>query len=147
MAAGLRLSRVSIAMNEISFSGRCFCGDLVFEVAGPARYSCFCHCESCRRAAGGVYVAWATFAKNSFVVMDGNMIWHRSAPQVTRGHCSRCGTSLTYERADRAGEIDVTLTSFDDPSEFSPKAHIWVEDKLPWVSIDDGLPQYLQTVT
>jgi len=54
---------------------------------------------------------------------------------------------LTYEHEDREGQVDVTLTSFDDPSGFSPSAHIWVEDKLPWVTIDDGLPQYPQTVS
>ena len=128
------------------YTGRCFCGDVVFQVTGPAKFACFCHCESCRRAAGGVYVPWATFAKDTFIVTSGSMHEHHSAPQVTRGLCSSCGTSLTYEHEDRAGQIDVTLTSFDDPSEFSPSAHIWVDDKLPWVTIDDGLPQYGQWV-
>jgi hypothetical protein len=53
---------------------------------------------------------------------------------------------LTYEHEDRAGQIDVSLTSFDDPAEISPSAHIWVEDKLPWLIIDDGLPQYARWV-
>lgn len=92
-------------------------------------------------------MAWATFEKESFAVTSGSMLEHHSAPQVTRGLCSKCGTSLTYEHEDRDGEIDVTLTSFDDPSEISPAAHIWVEDKLPWVCIDDGLPQYPKTVS
>jgi len=130
----------------MTYSGRCFCGAVVFQVTGPAKFACFCHCESCRRAAGGVYVPWVTFAKDTFLVTRGDMREHHSAPKVTRGLCSRCGTSLTYEHADRSGQIDVSLTSFDDPSEFSPGAHIWVEDKLPWVTIDDGLPQYAQWV-
>jgi hypothetical protein len=94
-----------------------------------------------------VYVPWATFAKNAFVVTSGKMSEHHSSPQVTRGLCRQCGTSITYEHEDREGQIDVTLTSFDDPSQFSPEAHIWVDDKLPWVDIDDGLPQYARTVT
>ena len=129
------------------YAGHCFCGSVKFEVAGPEKYACFCHCESCRRAAGGVYVAWATFAREAFIVTSGEFVEHRSAPGVTRGLCSSCGTSLTYERADRPGEIDVTLTSLDDPSEIAPRSHIWVEDKLPWVNIDDGLPQYQNTVS
>lgn len=80
------------------------------------------------------------------MVSSGEIAWHHSAPGVTRGLCSNCGTSLTYEHKDRVGEIDVTLTSFDEPSEFTPAAHIWVEDKLPWVNIDDGLPQFQRKV-
>ena len=128
-------------------TGRCFCGAIRFEVAGPAQYACFCHCESCRRAAGAAYVPWATFAREAFVVTEGSMALHHSAPAVTRGLCSNCGTSLTYEHANRSGEIDVTLTSFDNPTAFTPAAHIWVEDKLPWVEIDDGLPRYRKTVS
>ncbi|MDH3531587.1 MAG: GFA family protein [Gammaproteobacteria bacterium] len=133
-------------MNDVILTGGCFCGDIRFEAAGPIRFCCFCHCESCRRAAGSAFVAWATFDKSSFNVISGQMTLHHSTPGVTRGHCSQCGTSLSYEHADRFGEIDITATSFDDPSPFAPAAHIWVEDKLPWVSIDDGLPQYAQTV-
>ena len=128
-------------------SGRCFCGRLRFEVAGPARYACFCHCESCQRAAGGAYVPWATFDKSTFVITSGELTERHSSPGVTRGHCRHCGTSLTYENERRQGEIDITLTSFDDPSQFQPGAHIWVEDKAPWVTIADDLPQYEQTVT
>lgn len=130
----------------MTYAGRCFCGGVTFTVQGPAKFACFCHCESCRRAAGGVYVPWATFAKETFVITSGTMAQFHSAPGVTRGLCSTCGTALTYEHEDRAGQVDVTLTSFDDPSEFSPSAHIWVEDKLPWVTIDDDLPQYAQWV-
>lgn len=134
-------------MSDTAYTGRCFCGAVRFAVTGPASFTCFCHCESCRRAAGGVYVPWATFAKSSFALTKGHLVEHHSAPQVTRGLCAACGTSLTYEHEIRAGEIDLTLTSFDDPTEFSPAAHIWVKDKLPWVIINDELPQYATTVT
>jgi len=133
-------------VNEVIHSGHCFCGQVQFEVTGPDKFACFCHCESCRRAAGGVYVPWATFAEGHFRVTSGEMSRHPSSSQATRGLCPTCGTSITYEHSDRKGQIDVNLTSFDDPSLFAPSAHIWVEDKLPWVSIDDGLPQYAQWV-
>jgi hypothetical protein len=134
-------------MNERTLSGRCFCGNVSFEVSGPIKFACFCHCESCRRAAGGAYVPWGTFARDEFTLTSGTFTKHHSSPKVTRGHCSICGTSLTYEHEARAGQIDITLTSFDDPSQFAPEAHIWVEDRLPWVCIDDGLPQFEKTVS
>lgn len=125
-----------------TWRGRCFCASVEFEVDGPELYACFCHCESCRRAAGGVYVAWATFAKSGFRVTAGTLAEHHSAPGVTRGLCTTCGTSLTYEHVDREGQIDVTLTSLDDPAALSPRSHIWLDDKLPWVTIGDDLPRF-----
>jgi hypothetical protein len=38
----------------------------------------------------------------------------------------------------------VALATFDDRNAFAPTAHIWVSEKVDWVRIDDGLPQYPQ---
>lgn len=125
--------------------GGCLCGAVRFEITGPVLYSCICHCQSCRKASGGAYVPWATFEKARLSLLAGDMQWFRSSPGVTRGHCPGCGTTLTYEDEDRTGQIDITVSSFDDPTQFAPVAHIWVEDKLPWVCIDDELPRYAKT--
>ena len=132
-------------MSQPTYRGHCFCGDVRFEAAGPVKFVCCCHCESCRRVAGGAYVPWVTFSKESLVITSGKPQEIRSSPHVKRSSCPRCGTALTYEHEARAGEIDVTVTSFDDSSVFSPQAHLWVVQKLPWVKIDDGLPQYQET--
>src|SRR6267143_2147975 len=65
-----------------------------------------------------------------------------AACAVTCGLCAACGTSLTYRNDARAAEIDVTLATLDDPTLLAPQMHLWVGDKLPWMSIDDGRPQF-----
>ncbi len=132
-------------MSEDRFSGRCFCGAITFEVGGPVLYSCFCHCESCRRASGGAYVPWATFHRERFKLTRGQLRERHSSPGVTRGHCADCGTSLTYEHVDRAGQVDIAVVAFADPGAFDPVSHIWVEDQLGCVRLDDGLPRYTKT--
>lgn len=128
-----------------TYQGRCFCGRLSFRVEGPEKYACFCHCNSCRKASGGACVAWATFDKERFELLSGKLQEYSSSPGVTWGHCGHCGTLLTYEHERREGQIDIALASFDDPSLISPRSHIWVEDKAPWVVISDALPQFPKT--
>lgn len=134
-------------MNEQKIHGHCFCGSIRFEVIGPEKFSCLCYCESCQRAAGAPVVAWTTYQRDAFVVTRGSLREHHSSPGVTRGHCSVCGSSITYENAQRPDEIDITLNSFDDPARPTPRAHIWTEDKQPWLVISDDLPIYRRTVT
>jgi hypothetical protein len=134
-------------MTEPTYTGHCFCGEVQFKVTGPDMYACHCHCESCRRAAGAPFVTWATFARDKLAITSGTIVEHHSTPEVTRGHCGACGTSLTYEHADRAGQIDITLTSLDDASQIEPRAHIWIQDKVSWLCIDDDLPQYRTTAS
>ena len=40
----------------------------------------------------------------------------------------------------------VALTVLDDRNAFAPTEHIWVSEKMRWVTLEDGLPQYLHTV-
>lgn len=127
-------------------TGGCFCGAVRFEVAGPEKFACFCHCHSCQHASGAPVVAWATYAHETFRLTRGEMHCYQSSPGVTRGICSACGTSISYEHVDRPGDIDLTLNSLDDPSAPVLKAHIWTEDKPDWLEIGDDLPVYRQTI-
>ena len=125
-----------------TISGGCFCGQVRIDVDGPEKFACFCHCESCQRAAGAPVVAWATYSRDTFKVTKGEVHWHESSPGVTRGICRNCGTSLTYENDKRPDEIDLTANCLDDPTIPELKAHIWTEDAQPWMRFDDGLPVY-----
>jgi len=41
--------------------------------------------------------------------------------------------------------IDVTIASLDDPTPFAPAKVIFLEDKLPWVKLDESLPSFPKT--
>lgn len=123
-------------------TGRCFCQSIRYEVDGPERYACLCYCTSCQRASGAAIVGWATYQKKSFRLLTGDLRMYSSSPGVTRGHCGQCGSSISYETENRPEEIDLTLNTLDDPNGPQVRAHIWTEDKQPWIVIGDDLPVY-----
>ena len=129
-------------MENTRYAGGCFCGAVGYEVSGAPRFLCYCHCESCRRAAGSPAVAWGTFERSGFRVTRGRMKEFNSSPRVMRGFCADCGSCLTYSHEGRPGDIDVTLATLAEAANLAPTLHVWVADKLPWVRIEDGLPQF-----
>jgi hypothetical protein len=129
-------------MNDSTHDGGCHCGAIRYRVTGALRHVSYCHCESCRRTTGAPFVAWGTCALNRFSVLRGKLSQYASSEPVIRGFCGSCGTSLTYSHRERPQEIDVILVTLDDPDVFTPGFHVWVRDKLPWVNIEDGLPQF-----
>ncbi len=131
-------------MSPEIFEGGCLCGATRFRVAGPAAKPCYCHCQSCRGAAGAPFVAWATFASASFRITRGELARHRSSERVTRGFCPACGTALTYHNEELPEELDVTLVALDEASSIRPERHIWVSHKLPWVELGDRLPRHAE---
>jgi hypothetical protein len=58
-------------------------------------------------------------------------------------HCV-FGASVFQDNKDSA-TIDVTIASLDDPTPFAPQKVIFLEDKLPWVTIDKLLPAFPKT--
>ena len=134
-------------MNSTMISGQCFCGHVRYELSGEPKFACHCHCESCRRAAGAAFVTWVTFAGDDLALTSGTISEYRSSPGVRRGHCAICGTTITYWWDKRPEEIDIALATLDDTTGIDPSAHIWVEDKVPWLVINDGLPQYKTTIS
>ena len=129
-----------------TFTGRCLCGAVQFELSNPPVRSLMCHCASCRRATGGLHVLWA-------VVNLVDLQWLTLAPHlfnssshVQRGFCATCGTSLTYQNANEPETIDITVASFDHPENFPPQADIWTSDRLIWEKDHDSRPQCLQDI-
>jgi hypothetical protein len=125
---------------ERSLTGGCLCGAVRYRCEPPARSATFCHCTSCRRAAGAHAVAWFTVPASRLVFTQGQPAIYRSSAPVRRGFCARCGTQLTYQHDSSADEIDVTIGSLDEPDRVAPATHIWMEDAARWDRPNDGLP-------
>ena len=122
--------------------GGCLCGAVRYRASGAAYGITHCHCRSCRRASGAPFVTWAGVDRDKFTFVQGRPVSFASSKHVIRTFCGACGTSLTYQRADSPGSIDITVSSMDDPEALKPEDHTWIESRLSWISLNDRLPQY-----
>lgn len=89
-------------------------------------------------------MTWASFAVKDFRVTRGAMRDVTFAGRL-RSFCPECGTNLAFRSSPETEEIDLTVASFDHPESVEPADHIWVEDRLPWIKLADGLPAYPQS--
>jgi hypothetical protein len=124
-----------------ALTGRCLCGAVSYQCGAPVMPPCFCHCESCRRASGSHVVAWATVARETFLI-SGSLRTYASSPPVLRQFCEQCGTPITYWNEESPETIDITIATLDTPEVLEPVDHIWMEDAVSWDEPNDGRPQY-----
>jgi hypothetical protein len=122
--------------------GGCLCGAVRYRASGQPYGITNCHCRTCRRASGAPFVTWAGFDTDKVTLIKGEPTSYASSANVVRSFCGKCGTALTYQRADLTGSIDVTLGSMDDPETLTPEDHTWTENQLSWISLNDQLPVY-----
>ena len=118
-----------------SITGGCYCGEVRFRAGGPVLFQANCHCANCRRAAGAQSVAWITVKPAEFVWEKGEPKRYQTETGACRTFCGTCGTSLTYENAERPNEIDITTGSLDEPEQFPPNRDVFPDEKLSWVDL------------
>ncbi len=120
--------------------GGCLCGAVRFKAEGEPVNVRICHCRNCQKAMGSPFFARALFNQNTLTV-EGDTARYASSEALDRVFCKICGTRLFSWR--RNGTVAcVALAVFDDRNAFAPTEHIWVSEKIDWVKLEDGLPQY-----
>lgn len=122
--------------------GGCLCGTVRYRIDGPIQgETAHCHCTMCRRASGGLVVTWFTVKDADYRVTEGTPKTYRSSPGAERTFCPECGAQLTFRTDDAPGMVDVTLATLDDPENHPATLHIWTASRLPWLHLDEHLPE------
>jgi hypothetical protein len=122
--------------------GGCLCGAVRFKAEGEPINVRICHCRNCQKAMGSPFYARALFSQDALTV-EGDTVSYPSSATLGRVFCKACGTRLFSWRKNGTA-AGVALATFDDRNAFAPTEHIWVTEKMDWVKLDDGLPQYPQ---
>jgi hypothetical protein len=121
--------------------GGCLCGAVRFKAEGEPINVRICHCRNCQKAMGSPFFARALFDQKALTV-EGETARYASSEALDRVFCKSCGTRLFAWRKKPA-VAGVALAPFDDRNALTPTDHTWVTEKMEWVKLDDGLPQYL----
>src|SRR6266404_3778725 len=120
--------------------GGCLCGAVRFKAEGEPINVRICHCRTCQKAMGSPFNARALFDQKALTV-EGETASYPSSARVGRVFCKACGTRLFSWRTNGTA-AGVSLAAFDDCNAFAPTEHIWVSDKMDWVRLEDGPPQF-----
>jgi hypothetical protein len=124
--------------------GGCLCGAVRFKAEGEPINVRICHCRNCQKAMGSPFFARALFPQNVLKV-EGETARYASSERLDRVFCKACGTRLFAWRKNGTA-AGVALAVFDDRNAFAPSEHIWVSEKMDWVRLDDGLPQFAEGI-
>ena len=123
--------------DKMEKGGGCQCGRVRFTAQVDPAEAYLCHCRMCQRATGGFA---ASFVSVQFtdVSWEGEPDWYDSSPIARRPFCARCGTPLGFRFREGSTKMDLTVGSFDDPSDFRPKHHFGAESlHEAWIDTSD----------
>ena len=127
----------------MTYSGRCMCGAITYQLSGEPKSVALCHCADCRRSAGAPVVAWAMFGEAALSVTRGQPKTINSSGTAMRSFCPDCGSGLFYRNAAvLPGLVDIQSATLDDPDALPPKMQIQTAERLAWMTHLGELPGF-----
>jgi hypothetical protein len=140
----LGMERGAVAPRAGIIEGSCLCGDVAYEITGPALSMWYCHCSRCRRGRSAAHAANVFYSIDDFRFTRGAASVEIYSPPETQhvavAFCKRCGGAAPRISRER-GFVVVPAGSLDVDPGARPQAHIYVASKAGWFEITDDLPQ------
>ena len=123
-----------------TYSGRCFCNAVEFEISGEPFAMGHCHCESCRQWSGTPVTSFSLWKYGALTFTKGaeQVGAFNKTPKATRKWCRNCGGHILTE-SEQSGFIDVYPALISD-FDFKPAMHVHYQESV--LRIKDGLPKW-----
>lgn len=137
-------------MNEQTYPifGSCLCASIKYQVDKLEPKMGHCHCTMCRKFHGAAYSTFGEAKSEHFHWLKGKELLKEYTAEngSVRQFCSKCGSSMTFsDNKDSSDSVEFTLGTLDSEITHRPDAHIYVESKPSWSSINDHLPLFKQS--
>ena len=133
-------------MNEIA--GGCKCGEIGFNVDGPALQIVTCHCGMCRSLTGAAFSTYVVVREELFRITEGSEkpASYEVTYRTRRHFCRNCGTSLFNSNPETYKGLKMLYFGTIRGNErFEPRINIFCESKLPWVTVHASSKSFQRT--
>lgn len=128
--------------------GSCLCGGVKFEIPEPPDALRYCHCASCKKLSGGAATVNGRVPSSSIHILEGDDLLqtYQPAEGSAKTFCLSCGSNLFGGGWPTSEMCGVRATTFDEPFDARPIAHIFVKSVAPWETLpEDGLDRFETT--
>jgi hypothetical protein len=108
----------------------------------------FCHCASCKKLSGGVGTANVRVPSASIRILEGAERLETFQPNEgsAKTFCRTCGTNLFGGGWPESEMCSVRVTTFEEPLDAGPVAHLYVRSAAPWETLpEDGAERFETT--
>jgi hypothetical protein len=118
----------------VTRQGGCGCGAIRYQVMGEPTMVGICHCTTCRKETGSVFMAYADWPLEAFTTTGEVRTFEG------RSFCPVCGSRL-YSVGD--DHVEIKIGTLDDaPNNLIPQEEIWVKRRESWLKPLEGAQRH-----
>lgn len=128
-----------------TLTGSCQCGAIRYTVSGPLPAAYACHCGECKKQSASAFslsiaVEWSQVSASGALAMHETIAF--SGARKLACFCPQCGTRMWHRPSPDSDWITLKVGTLDDAATISPRGHLWVSQKQPWIILDPALPAF-----
>ena len=122
-----------------TYSARCFCGEVQFDVTGEPALMGYCHCGSCRQWTAAPVSAFSLWAPDAIRVTHGqaSLRTTNKTKDSDRQWCAKCGGHVMTGHPGMG--LTEVCAAIVPELPFQPAVHVHYQDAV--LRIPDGLPK------
>ena len=135
---------------SVSITGRCRCGEIVYEFTSEPKWKYLCYCRDCQYFTGTDKLFVVTGPRSTFKLHQGKPESHEviadNGATICRAFCGNCGTSLfIYPKIDNEyyfeadDVIGAAVATLDEPDRFEPDFAVFVSRAPAWAVFPEGI--------
>jgi len=127
-----------------TYTGRCACGKIRYEIAAAPIRGFQCQCRDCQRDTGAGHASVMVFPRAALsVTSEASEIMRvaDSGEQKIKGFCGSCGSPLYNKPVSKPDMLGVYVGTLDDPSGFAPELVMFASRGHAWDHLDPALPK------
>jgi hypothetical protein len=127
--------------------GGCACGEIRYRIPDdPICVNC-CHCTDCQTETGSAFAVNIMIEVDRVEVISGTPVTVITPSESGKGQkiqrCPSCQVALWNHYGGAGDGVSfVRAGTLDDPSAFSPMAHIYTRSKVAWLHLPDDPPVF-----
>lgn len=130
----------------MAMTGRCYCGELRYEIEGQPVFKGQCHCRECQHISGGGPNIFMGVPTASLRYVEGEPKGFTRADlegPATREFCANCGTHILTRTPRNPAVVILKVGTLDDTSVFEgPQIAIWTDDMPAYHTIPEGVATF-----
>ena len=127
-------------------AGGCRCGAVRYTLAVDAMPGSYaCHCTICQRATGSSFAHQMPVTESALAVegeLTDVVLPTLSGGLSVQRYCAKCLTRIYNTNSGRPGLAIVRAGTVDGSEGLSPRLHIFISTKQPWIVLPEGAPAY-----
>lgn len=128
----------------MSFTGRCLCGAVRYQINRQHLNAMHCHCRMCQQVHGGAYSTHLVVRTEQLEWLAGreSLTAYESSKDAYREFCPGCGSQMLIHGQTGDATLAIPAGTLDGDPPLTELGHMFADESRSWATTNPDQPRH-----